>query len=438
VRRTLLTLFVIVPSLALASGYSLPNTNPRDLGVSASAVAAQNDSGAAFAMPAALARLGGPSVRLGGGGVTIMSNWKDPAPTPTPASSNATSVDLKTSITPIGGISASYGGELDLMGKRGWGVGLGVQPFGGSVVEWPKDWPGQYRITKVNRQVFSGILSAGVELLPMVRVGGGLLYYYTMETFEQNAFLPSPPLPAAYHPTAKLDANGGALSFDASLEVDPIPNVPLTVAVDYKHQAVQTLDGKAKWTGLPPFPIPAALGGALLQNQGVKQNLTIPNTLNVGVSYRVTKPLLVMATYTFDRWSVYQKDTFYGDVPGAVINVVRNYSDGWTLRGGVEYDVVPAFQVRAGVQRDHSGLDEAHYSPTLPDASSWAGSLGATYKFGRGLSLDGGVFYAMMDEIKVKNAAAAEFPPSALPLRGTYKTSALVWGLSVGWTPGQK
>ena len=52
--RKLAALAVLLPSLALASGYALPNTNPRDLGLSASAMAAQRDSGAAYALPAAL------------------------------------------------------------------------------------------------------------------------------------------------------------------------------------------------------------------------------------------------------------------------------------------------------------------------------------------------------------------------------------------------
>jgi long-chain fatty acid transport protein len=433
VRKILLSA-ALFPSLALASGYSLPNTNPRDLGLCASSVAAQRDSGAAFALPAALARLEGPSVRVGLGGVDVMSTWTDPAPTPTPLSSNATEVDMDK-FTPFGSLSAAYGGRLAALGNRGWGVGIGIQPFGGAIVDWPGDWPGRYRIEDVDRRSFSGVLTAGIELLPSIRIGGGLVYYYTTQEFTQYQFLPSPPLPSPAVAKATLDQNGGALSFDVSLEVDPIPNVPFRIGIDYKHQAVQDLDGDVTWEGLPPG---ASALNPLLANQDVEETLTIPNLLNVGLAYRVMQPLLVTFTYTFDRWEVYETDTFIGDVPGAVLTLPRNYGNGHTFRAGAEYDVTPALQVRVGLQRDISNLDERFYSPTLPDGSSWGGSLGATYRFGKNLSVDAGLFYANMDEVEAENAAASEPTTSPLAFRGTYEPSALVYGVSLGWAPGAR
>lgn len=431
-RKILLSL-ALLPSLALASGYSLPNTNPRDLGLSASAVAAQRDSGAVFALPAALARLEGPSASVGFGLVNVFNTWTDPAATPTPFSSNATEVDMENQFSPIGNVSLAYGGKLAALGNRGWGVGVSFQPFGGAIVDWPDDWPGRYRIDEVDRKSFSAALTAGFEVLPWLRVGGGLLYYRTMQEFTQYTFLPSPPLPIPLVAKATLDQDGGALSWDASVEIDPIPNVPFRIGVDYKHQAVQELEGDVTWEGLPPG---ASLVNPILQNQDVEETLTIPNLLNVGLAYRVIEPLLVTFTYTFDRWEVYESDTFRGS-SGGTLAVARNYDNGHTIRAGAEYDVSPALQVRLGVQRDISGLDEREYSPTLPDSSSWAVSAGATYRFAGAFSVTGGLFYANMDEVEAENAAPSEPSPNpARPLRGTYEPSALVYGLTLGWNPG--
>jgi long-chain fatty acid transport protein len=442
VRKLLLPL-IAAPTLALASGYSLPNTNPRDLAMSASAVAAQIDSGAAFALPASLSRLDGSSARLGAGGVVIFETWSDP----TGASPD---VEIDKKMTPMGSLSVAYGGKV---GDRGWGVGLGIQPFGGAVVTWPGDWPGRYRIVEVDRQVFSGVLTGGVEVLPRVRLGGGLVYYYTTETLSQDVWMAgfsSPP--GAADGSASIDVNGGALSFDVSAEVQPLKDVPLTIAVDYKHKATQELDGDATFTGIQPGVALVPPLAAVYTNQGASQTLTIPNTLNIGLAYRVTKPLLVTATYTFDRWVVYDQDVFVGD-NGSRIAVPRDYSNGYTIRAGAEYDVMPKLQVRAGIQRDVSGLNERYYSPTLPDASSWAGSLGATWKFGGGLALDAAVFYAMMDEVTAEDPNPATpgtgtepgiYPgPTVVPVtegtfRGTYDVAAYIFGVSLGWTPGAK
>ncbi len=456
--RKIAVLAFAFPSLALASGYALPNTNPRDLALCASAVAAQSDSGAAFALPASLSRLNGPSARISAGAVNVATSWKDPTGA-APDTSN------ETAIPPIGNVSVAYGGKLSALGDRGWGVGLGIEPYGGSVVQWPNDWTGRYRIVRVNRQVFSGVLTAGLEVMPRIRIGGGLLYYYTTEELKQHAymapFVGTSPAdvanPATWNPAqpdavGKIDASGGALSYDVSAEAQPLPDLPLTIAVDYKHKATQTLKGKAEWSGLTPLASALGAAGATpFLNMDAQQELTIPNTLNIGVAYRATQPLLLTATYTFDRWIVYDSDVFVG-ANGYRINVPRNYSNGWTVRGGAEYDLDAAWTVRGGLQYDHSGLDPHFYSPTLPDASSWAGSLGATWRFKKGFALDAAVFWAFMNKVTAEDPNPATpgtglepgLPPATpVPVpapegtfRGTYSTNVLVFGLGLAWTPG--
>jgi long-chain fatty acid transport protein len=462
--RKLAALAVLLPSLAFASGYALPNTNPRDLSLSASAVAAQRDSGAAFALPAALGRIDGWHVSVGAGVVSVFDEWTDPTPGATVARlgdpAEPGTDGLITQYTLFPNISASYGGKASFLGDRRWGVGLGLQPFGGAIVKWPTDWAGRYRITDVNRQVFSGILSAGVEVIPQIRIGGGVLYYYTMQTLKQKVWMQPYPLgtagtATAPDATAKLDISGGQVSWDASIEIDPVKDLPLTFAFDYKHQAVQKLDGDVTWSdtgpyvnGPPPTHVPQL--DALFNATKAKETLTIPNSMQFAVSYRASKPLLLTGTFTLDRWVVYKSDTFDANT-GAVISVPRNYKNGQTYRVGAEYAFNRTWEARAGLQRDISGLDKNYYSPTLPDSSSWAGSLGGTFRFGDGFSIDAAVFYALMDQVKAQNVGAepgaptgAAVPPVYLTpqdntsFRGTYNPAALVYTLAVGWTPGAK
>jgi long-chain fatty acid transport protein len=208
--------------------------------------------------------------------------------------------------------------------------------------------------------------------------------------------------------------------------------------VDYKHEGKQTLEGDLKWSGVPSGV--AALA-PIARDQDVEHEVTVPSSLNVGIAYRVAKPLNLMFTYTFDRWEVYQEDLFVGSEPGAELSVERNYGNGHTFRAGAEYDVSPVLQLRLGVHRDISGLDTDTYSPSLPDASSWAVTAGAGYRFGKGFSVDAGLFYAFMDEVTSTNNGSEPSLGSPLPtgsFRGTYEIAALIYGLSIGWTPGAK
>ena len=126
-RKTILASLVLAPTLAAASGYSLPNTHPRDLAVCASGVAAQDDAAATFALPAALARLNGPSIRIGGGAVSVRADWTDPTPGATqppyvpnpappppviPGAPEPGKASLSTSWTYIPALAFAYGGKL--------------------------------------------------------------------------------------------------------------------------------------------------------------------------------------------------------------------------------------------------------------------------------------------------------------------------------------
>ncbi len=451
-RKLSLAVLLLAPALALASGYAIPNPHPRDLGLCASGVAAQNDAGAAFALPASLSRLDGWSAQISGGGVNIASTWTDPA-------GRVGDVDMsKFTPYPIGAVA--FGGKAAALGDRGWGVGLSFQPFGGAEVKWPDDWEGRYRIVKVDRRVFSGTLTGGIDALPgWVRLGGGLVYYYTTEKLTQKLWMQAfgfPPGPSQPDGNASIDASGGMFSYDLSGEFTPLQNVPLRIAIDYKHKATQTLKGPAEFNGIQPGVALVPSLAAVYTNQDARQKLTIPNTLNIGVAYRIIQPLLATFTYTFDRWVVYNEDRFVGDTNGAQIVLPRNYGNGHTFRGGVEYDLLKKLQVRGALQRDISGLTTDTYSPTLPDASTWGASLGATYKLPNGFGVEGGVFYAWFDRVTSTNnglepgfypgivptpggvlPAPGVFPPGST-FRGKYDTNALIFTVGVNWTPGAK
>jgi long-chain fatty acid transport protein len=404
--KTILAVLVLFPTLALANGYDVPNVAPRDLALVGSAVAAQDDAGATYAMPAALSRLPGLNLSLNGSVLVLSTEWTDitgGAYGPSPA---------KTRFKPVPPVAlfGSYGFEV---AGRKLGVGAGLNVPGGGNVFWDDDWAGRGRIITVDRKIYAGYLSGGYEVNPQLRLGASVIYYYGVEYLKQGV----QPIPGAY---GELATRGGALSFGLSAEIKPNPSFPLTLAFDFKYQ------GKMKLKGDGHFSVPGALTPAV-QDQSVKHELTYPSVLNFAAALRVAPPVLVTAGFTYNFYDVYESDTFIGGA-GLVIDVPRNYSDGFTFRLGAEWDATDRLVVRAGLLRDISGLDPNHYSPTLPDASSWAVAGGLGYRVAPAWVVSGSYFRAFMDQV-TSPIGGGELP-------GTYQTSVWIASLGVTYQPG--
>ncbi len=402
----------LLPTLALANGYDVPSVTPRDLALVESATAAQNDAGATYANPAALSKVRGLSLNVAGSFLSLQTKWSAPTDSVMAGSPDATTKDMP--VPPVA-LYAAYGFDA---GGVPVGIGLGMNLPAGGNMYWQDDWAGRGRIITVDRKVYGFYLTGGVEVMKDLRLGAGLVYYYTTEYLKQGI----QPSDATY---GELSTKGGAPSFDLSAEWSPpIESTPLTFGVDFKYKAKQTLKGDGHYVVPPSFLQPSPTGGSAPVDQGVSHDLTYPSVLNVGLAYRPpVKGLQLTGVFTWTAYSVYQDDTFVGD-KGTTISVPRNYNDGYTFRVGAEYETTPQLTLRAGILRDLSGFNTATYSPTLPDGNAWAGGLGAAWKFTPDLALAASVFYAIIDKVESTGTEA---------LPGIYNTNVVIVSAGLTW-----
>jgi long-chain fatty acid transport protein len=411
--RRLAVALLAVPAAALANGDNVPHVNPRDLAMAEATVAAQVGSPAAYVNPAALSRIEGLDVSLAGSVLHLTDTWTTTTglyPSPFTSDNNV----------PPPAVYAAFGGKI---GDRGVGVGLGFQtPYGGAV-DWPPGWTGRFAIESVDRRVYGLYLSAGAEVANWLRLGAGLVYYRTTEKLSQALAIPGG------EGTVEVATAGDSVTWGAAAEIGPFEGVPLTLGVNYRYKSSQTLEGDAH------FGIPPALQTAY-PDQKVTHEFTIPSKLDLGLAWRVSPAVLLVAGYTLDGYDVYKSDTFVGTVTDPTtgqplqVSVARNYSNGYTLRVGGEWQATPQLAVRAGILRDHSGYNPDNYDPSLPDGHSWAGSIGAGWAFSKAFSIDACFFYAWFDTVTATPAA---------PLPGTYDITAWIasLGLTWRWSPGK-
>ena len=402
--RTLIAALLLAPA-AFAGGYAIPNENARSLGLSQADVAAQTGPEATYQNVAALAGQQGFALSASVEMLYNRTDWSDPA-------LGSASLRPKANWPPQ--LAVAYGGKLS--NGMNYGAGLAFQVPGGGSLEWPTGWAGAGRIQSVDQKVYVVQGGGAVELVPGIKLGATLLYYRVTETLSQQLnFIDSTG-------TASLGLAGGKLSYGLAGEFR-VPQVPLTIGVDYRHQAPLTLSGHAHFDG-----VPASFAGAL-QDQPANEAVTIPNQLFLGAAYEMQKDLKLMGSWTLERWNTYRSDTYVGD-KGLVITVPRDYRNAWVYRLAAEYShlpFLPPLALRLGLQRSISSQPTDTVSPTLTDGDSWAVSIGAGYEFIRGLRADIGYQYAFFDKVTATGVEA--FP-------GSYQTHVNLLSAGVTWRPG--
>ena len=402
--RTLLAALLLAPA-AFAGGYAIPNENARSLGLSQADVAAQTGPEATYQNAAALAGQKGFALSASLEMLYNRTDWSDPT-------LGSASLRPKANFPPQ--LAAAYGAQLS--NGMNYGVGLAFLLPGGGSLEWPTGWAGAGRIQSVAQKVYLVQGGGAVELVPGVKLGATMLYYRVTESLNQQLnFIDSTG-------QASLGLAGGKLSYGLSGEFRA-PQIPLTLGVDYRHQAALTLSGHAHFDGVPP-----SFAGAL-QDQPANEAVTIPNQLFLGAAYDLQKDLKLMGSWTLERWRVYSSDTYVGD-KGLVITVPRDYHNAWVYRLAAEYSHLPFLQplaLRLGLQRSISDQPTNTISPTLTDGNSWAVAVGAGYEFIRGLRADIGYQYVFFDTVTATGVEA--FP-------GSYQTHVNLLSAGVTWRPG--
>ena len=97
----------------------------------------------------------------------------------------------------------------------------------------------------------------------------------------------------------------------------------------------------------------------------------------------VTPKLRVDGTFEWSNWSRFENLTVTGTTPVPLsLSLPFNWSDGYFVSAGAEYDIYPALTGRAGVGYEWSPVDSPEKrSPGLPDANRVWLSGGFSWQF---------------------------------------------------------
>lgn len=392
--RAMIVVLCALAARARAGGLAVGEQNAVSAATGGAGAARDDDPGAAWHDPAALADAGG--VRLG----LSLALARPSVQARAADGSWTTDNDARWQTPP----------HLDAsLARDRWaaGVALGV-PFGGGVT-WPAVWPGateavETQLVVVRAAPFFAWRFGAVRAAIGVHVDAAWLQLARALDFVDTTG------------GVRMDLTGRGVGVDAALYW--AASRELAVAAVYRGRTHLTLAGPASFSAPPAF-------GDKTPDQQARTELTLPDTVVVGASWR-RGDLAALVDVEYARWSVDRQTIVVFANPATPMATQDNsWRDTITVRGGGEWRR-GRLVVRGGAAYDPSPVPVDHLGPSAPDGDRLALTAGASWRVAPAWHAD--AFVERLWLLRRDTTSADTMPAS-------YGGSAIVVGAGVRWTP---
>jgi long-chain fatty acid transport protein len=258
-------------------------------------------------------------------------------------------------------------------------------------------WAGQLyaRTSKVVSFNINPIL--GIKVTDWLSIAAGPAIQYFDVRLERATGL------GAAAPTASLRGDDIDIGATAGLNIT-LPT-QTQIGVGYRSSITHDLNGKLRLPGAVPIRIEA--------------DVSLPESVNVGVSQAITPYFRVHAGFEWTNWSRLKEPAVIGPANVAVTSLILNYKDGFFYSLGAEYDRTDRWTFRAGLAFEDSPITDANRTPRIPDNDRIWASLGATYKWSDKLSFDVAYSHIFIDDTRINIGPGRndlETAPGGIPL----------------------
>ena len=204
--------------------------------------------------------------------------------------------------------------------------------------------------------------------------------------------------PTAAPPRQRLEGNSTDVGFVAGVTLTPFDGT--TIGIGYRSMVKHSLDGSQTFD----VPLRTPLGTVPAGAYPITADVTLPDTLSIGVRQRVSDAFTVMGGMEWANWSRIQTVPFAGSPARTSLSL--DFDDGWFFSLGGEYKYNPDWTFRAGLGYEIAPTTDEHRSMRLPDADRVWASIGASYNWNERLSMDAGYSHLFVDDAPVDETTA--------------------------------
>ncbi len=403
-----------------AAGFSIFEQGARGMGFAGAYTAQSQDPSAVFHNAAGIAFLKGKRLYFGG---TLVKPYSDfTGADPFPGDGRTESGDVGVIPLPAIYYSQQFTERLSF--------GLGVNAPYGLKTQWanPDTFSGRYISVEADLKSVSINPVVAYKIEDRLSFGAGLDVRFSKVTLTRR-------VPAVNPFTQKVidvaevdlasDWNTG-FGFNLGLLAKPTEN--LSVGASYRHKVKvdytgtatfnQISSGNATLDGLVRLTLPQG-------TESLETSIEFPGIATFGVAYALND-WTVEADLVWYQWSTFNSlELKFPGRPDLDETIPESYSNAFQYRFGLERRFSDRLALRGGYFYDNSPSPAASVTPLLPDADRHGFALGASMTRGN-LSLDVGSWYLKFKERSTEGLSRDHYD-------GTYKSSAITFGASLGY-----
>ena len=417
-KRILAVFTAVVVSIALcssagfAAGFRLPEQDSAALGMASAFVGQADNPAAVWYNPAGMIGLDGTQISAGVIGIYPVLTHDNNTVNP-----GTTDVSKREVHLPV-----HFYATHKVNDNMAFGVGVN-NPFG-LATDWAPTSSTRYVATFTKVVTTEVNPNVAFKLNDSLAVAFGAAFVQLRATLEKTINLGG--LSPAFDRNFRLSGDGNGVGANIALMYKAAPN--LKVGLSYRTRInIDIENGDVEVTGgaIPPALAPA---------KG-NTTLTLPDLIQLGVSYKASDKLTVNADLDYTMWSTYDKIVVTSASPAFNATDEKQWHDVWCIRIGAQYQLSEAWKLRAGYLYDKNPVSEGHFETRTPDSDRQGLSIGTGFTKGN-ISVDLAYMYLLFNNRTINDSMADDdanpFTP-ANPLNGTYKSSAQLAGITIGY-----
>lgn len=382
-KRIILALSLL-PATVFAGGFQIPQQGIKSTGLGGAFTGICTDASSVFFNPGGMTNIFGQNVTFAGVGlfpsVSVL--------TPDNVNTNQTS----SVYTPI---EFYYDAQVC---KNLW-LGLSINNQFGAAASYPNNWEGEYIVQTIKLQTFMFQPTIAYKVCDQLSIGAGFIY--TLGTFGGTKAIPLTGATTSGDTTSNgevnLNGTGHAFGYNIGIfsklfekKADSSSwGEAITLGVSYRSGlAFSVPNGTATFT-----QIPASLTSQFPSSEGVSTSVSLPGVLSAGIAFKFSKgykwDFMVAYDFNLTYWSSYDSLRFSFADPNTPASTSQyGWKNATAQRVGIEATYLKKYSLRAGYYIDNTPEPDGSVTPEVVDGSNAGFSLGASYQFNNGLSLD--------------------------------------------------